>query len=54
MAQHAHRIETLLAKASGVIKVEPHLTEQRVLISYYDARVTNPAAIHDFPFRARL
>ena len=39
-------MKRLLEGARGIRKVAPHLTEERVTISY-DARVTNPAAIHE-------
>lgn len=44
--QHAHRIETLLAGAPGIRRVEAHLKEARVQV-IYDAIQTNPPAIHD-------
>lgn len=44
--QHAHRIEALLARAPGIRRVEAHLREERVRITY-DAVLTNPPAIHD-------
>jgi hypothetical protein len=44
--EHAHRIERYLAGARGLKKVAAHLTQERVTITY-DARLTNPAAIHD-------
>lgn len=45
-ADHARRIEQLLAGAPGVQGVEPQTDEARVLIAY-DARLTNPAALHE-------
>lgn len=44
--EHAHRIERLLKGTRGIRQVAPHLTEERVTIAY-DARRTNPAAIHE-------
>ena len=44
--EHAHRIERLLKGAPGVKKADAHLNEDLVTITY-DARLTNPAAIHD-------
>ncbi len=43
---HAHRVERLAQHARGVKKVAAHLSEERVTITY-DARVTNPAEIHE-------
>ncbi|MGH8048255.1 MAG: heavy-metal-associated domain-containing protein [Chthoniobacterales bacterium] len=44
--EHAHRVERLLKGVRGMKKVAPHLDEERVTITY-DARITNPAAIHE-------
>ena len=44
--EHAHRVEKLLQGARGLKKVAAHLTEERVTVTY-DARITNPAAIHE-------
>lgn len=44
--EHAHRIEKLAKGAEGVKKVAAHLSAERVTITY-DARVTNPAEIHE-------
>ena len=44
-AEHARRITTLLQGARGITNIEPHPSEERVEITY-DARLTNPAAIH--------
>ncbi|HEY8899681.1 MAG TPA: hypothetical protein VIM61_04660 [Chthoniobacterales bacterium] len=44
--QHAHRIEALLRDARGVIGVEAHLDEARVIVTY-DPHLAAPADIHD-------
>jgi copper chaperone CopZ len=44
--EHAHRVERMLKGARGLKKVAAHLTEERVTITY-DARITNPAEIHE-------
>jgi copper chaperone CopZ len=44
--EHAHRVERLLKGARGVKKIAAHLTEDRVTLTY-DARLTNPAEIHE-------
>ncbi len=44
--EHAHRVEKLAQGARGVKKVAAHLSEERVTITY-DARLTNPAEIHE-------
>ena len=51
-AEHARRIEDLLQGVPGITLVEAHATEQRVEV-VYDARLTNPAAIHDILVRRR-
>jgi hypothetical protein len=48
--EHAHRIERLLKGAPGLRKVAAHLTEERVTVTY-DARITNPAELHDLLLR---
>lgn len=45
-AEHARRIELLLSDICGIVSVEAHVSEERVEVTY-DARFTNPAAIHD-------
>jgi hypothetical protein len=45
--QHAHRVESLLRDAPGIRRVEAHIAEERVIITY-DPRETNPAAIHEW------
>ncbi len=44
--EHAHRMERLLKREHGVKSVVAHLVEERVTVTY-DARLTNPAEIHE-------
>ena len=50
--EHARRIESLLQGVAGITQVEAHPTEERVEVTY-DARFTNPAAIHEVLERKR-
>jgi hypothetical protein len=50
--EHARRIEDILHGVAGITQVEAHPFQQRVEV-IYDARFTNPAAIHDILVKKR-